>query len=430
KVATDNDRDSFVKILKIGEANGKDIYSKNFQLFQKWIDEYVKVYPIPFYSFCVRLLHNCILLPIECESQEVALRIFTTLNDRGMPLADSDIFKAQLYKYFNSEGKQDDFIKQWQELSEICDDIPKSKLNQIDEIFTQYMYWLRAKNEIKDTTVPGLRKYFEHSKYEKLKNAQVMRDVIALSNFWKVLSEKEFDNQMGISKEALKYIHCLEYMPNAFWKYNLTVYFFAHKNETNTMFSTEFENFVKKTLAFCFVSFVIRPTVSDIKNASIPALVEVAKKGEFIHTNDRLTKEAFTQQFHNISSQSKTMIRPILLWEAYQIPEQEIIGKNVRVEIEHILPKNWKSGSYKDWNKTDAEEYLEKIGNKILLDKKTNIQAGDGFFKKKKDDYYAKSPLKAIEKLANDFPHDDWIKLDIENRENNLLNSFISFCDT
>ncbi|KAA6305413.1 hypothetical protein EZS27_042935, partial [termite gut metagenome] len=113
---------------------------------------------------------------------------------------------------------------QWQELSEICDDIPKSKLNQIDEIFTQYMYWLRAKNEIKDTTVPGLRKYFEHSKYEKLKNAQVMKDVIALSNFWKVLSEKELDNQRGISKEALKYIHCLEYMPNAFWKYNLTVY--------------------------------------------------------------------------------------------------------------------------------------------------------------------------------------------------------------
>jgi uncharacterized protein with ParB-like and HNH nuclease domain len=429
KVATDKDRTSFVNILKTGKNDSKNIYSINYNFFQEWINDFIERFPTYFYKFCVRILNNCILLPIECESQEIALRIFTTLNDRGMPLADSDIFKAQLYKYYNNEGKQDEFIKQWQELSEICDDLPKSKFNPIDETFTQYLYWLRAKENIKDTTVPGLRKYFEQNKYEKLKNIQVTKDVIALANFWRILSDKDIDNQLGISTDALKYIHCLEYMPNAFWKYNLTVFFFANKDEKGSMPSKEFENFVKKTLAFCFVSFVVRPTVSDIKNISIPALVEVAKKGNFVHTNSRLTKETFTQQFHNIYSQSKTMIKPLLLWEAYQIPEQEIIEKKFKLEIEHILPKNWKSGSYKEWNKADADDFLEKIGNKILLDKKTNIQAGDVFFKKKKEDYYTKSPLKVIGKLVSDFPHDDWIKSDIETRENKLLNDFIQFAE-
>jgi hypothetical protein len=104
-----------------------------------------------------------------------------------------------------------------------------------------------------------------------------------------------------------------------------------------------------------------------------------------------------------------------------------LISKNTKLEIEHILPKNWKSGSYKEWNRSDAEEYLEKIGNKILLDKKTNIQAGDGFFGTKKEKWYKNSPVKVANKLADEYPHNDWIKADIESRENKLLNSFIEF---
>ncbi|MCL1865736.1 MAG: DUF262 domain-containing HNH endonuclease family protein [Spirochaetes bacterium] len=434
KVATDKDREALISILKTGTTtNGKDIYSQNYRHFTEWIDEYVKDYPIPFYNLCIRILNNCILLPIECESQDVALRIFTTLNDRGMPLSDSDIFKAQLYKYYSNDNKQDSFIQKWQKFSEICDDIPKnnkSNQNTTDEIFTQYMYWLRAKDNIKDTTVPGLRKYFEQNKYEKLKNDEVMKDVISLSNFWKVLSDKDANNDFEVSEEALKYVHALEHMPNAFWKYNFTVYFFANKSKEDKLEEKGFEEFTKKTLAYCFVSYITRPGVSYIKNASIPAFVDIANKRQFKYPI--FAKEDFKREFHNIYAHSKFMIKPVLLWEAYQIPEQTLIDRNgnnrkIKIEIEHILPKNWKSANYKNWNRKEADEYLEKLGNKIILDKKTNIQAGDGFFKTKKDRWYKKSPIKIVNKLAKEYPHDDWIKADIEKREDKLLNDFLNF---
>ena len=54
-------------------------------------------------------MNNCILLPIEAESQDTALRIFSTLNDRGKPLSDADIFKAQFYKHFSKLGKKEEF---------------------------------------------------------------------------------------------------------------------------------------------------------------------------------------------------------------------------------------------------------------------------------------------------------------------------------
>ena len=68
-------------------------------------------------------MNNCILLPIEAESQDTALRIFSTLNDRGKPLSDADIFKAQFYKHFSKLGKKEEFIAQWKKLEELCERI-------------------------------------------------------------------------------------------------------------------------------------------------------------------------------------------------------------------------------------------------------------------------------------------------------------------
>jgi hypothetical protein len=97
------------------------------------------------------------------------------------------------------------------------------------------------------------------------------------------------------------------------------------------------------------------------------------------------------------------------------------------LEIEHILPKNWQSGNYQGWSRNDATEYLEKIGNKILLDKKTNIHAGDGFFKTKKERWYHEAKIETVKKLASEYPHNDWIKNDIESRENKLMQDFVAF---
>ena len=81
---------------------------KEFQFFVEKIDAFLSNYPSYFAYFPARVLNNCVLLPIEAESQNTALRIFSTLNDRGKPLSDADIFKAQLYKYYSSFGKKDD----------------------------------------------------------------------------------------------------------------------------------------------------------------------------------------------------------------------------------------------------------------------------------------------------------------------------------
>lgn len=83
EVATENDNDEFRTILRDGIAtkqqNSK--YAQNFRFFQKKINDFLKDYPSYFQYLPSRILQNCILLPIEAESQDTALRIFSTLND-------------------------------------------------------------------------------------------------------------------------------------------------------------------------------------------------------------------------------------------------------------------------------------------------------------------------------------------------------------
>ena len=121
EVATDKDKDEFLDILRTGtiKAGQKSRYAANFKFFQNCIDDFLAKYPTYFAYLPTRIMNNCILLPIEAESQDTALRIFSTLNDRGMPLSDSDIFKAQFYKYYTKLGQKDSFIKQWKDLGNL-----------------------------------------------------------------------------------------------------------------------------------------------------------------------------------------------------------------------------------------------------------------------------------------------------------------------
>ena len=55
------------------------------------------------------MLDNVELLPLICEDEDQALIIFNTVNNRGMALSDSDIFKSQLYKSYHTEEERKKF---------------------------------------------------------------------------------------------------------------------------------------------------------------------------------------------------------------------------------------------------------------------------------------------------------------------------------
>ncbi|MDR2150170.1 MAG: DUF1524 domain-containing protein, partial [Spirochaetaceae bacterium] len=76
-------------------------------------------------------------------------------------------------------------------------------------------------------------------------------------------------------------------------------------------------------------------------------------------------------------------------------------------------------------NYNDAQIYLEHFGNKIVLEKKLNIQAGNGYFGLKKG-RYAKSKIAAVLELSR-LSQNDWLRKDIENRDKIFVLEILSF---
>ena len=409
EVATEEDNETFHQILETGNTtdNALDNYSKNYRYFKEKCDQYATSNPMQWKELCVVILQKCIILPIECDAQDTALTIFSTLNDRGMPLADSDIFKAQIYRNCKSDDERKAFTEMWKELTQIC----KEGQLSIDDIFRYYTHVLRARKGDKSKEV-GLRKFYAENKYERLKTDNVINEIMSLATFWRFINteiEPDCDYSYSISTPTKIYLHCLTHYPNEYWKYATSVFFM--KNQNSETFDEDFQILLKKLIAFLFAKFIEQPTVNAIKDDIYNSCIS-------IHTNNKiqhkfsLNEQSLKQKIERHSS--SRISRALLLLYAYQNPNQwELIPTTF--DIEHIFPKKWQNTNYHGWTKEDAELYLDKFGNKTVLEKKLNIQAGNGYFGIKKN-RYSESNIATIKDLST-YPSQDWVKEDIEKRE-------------
>jgi uncharacterized protein with ParB-like and HNH nuclease domain len=171
EVATDHGNDILRQILESGKASkdAKDNYSRNFNKFVELYEDKAKNSGMNLFQFINALLNYSILLPISADTQDTALTIFSTLNNRGLPLSDADIFKSLLYKQLDAQAKKA-FANKWKSLEADA----ASYGETIQSLFYYRMFNIRAIDGDDNNTVPGVRKYFT----EKGKNGSLAKPCV------------------------------------------------------------------------------------------------------------------------------------------------------------------------------------------------------------------------------------------------------------
>lgn len=419
-------------ILEHGSAAaiGKDKYSVNYKCFKKLYEEKAQenIYMIP---FVMALINKCILLPVIADSQDTALTIFSTLNARGLPLTDADIFKAELYGQLRGpEAKQ--FIQDWLRF-----ETDAAKCNEsLTSLFTCYMFYLRAGKKELDTP-PALRKFFMNSQEsDRLQVDGVKTAFEKILQFWKVSvgGETFEDEAWSENMEILKALDILSSYNNEFWKYPVLIYYIEHRDEED--FEVSFLKFLHMLIVALVNRYFEKPTRDAVRapiiklnsniigNAAPKFENELA--GGFIKTNH------ITEPQSKLGKEIERMILKII---AYNDPGQTDLLP-AKWEVEHILPKKW-SPIYPDLQdeqdqldpQVRIDELIEHLGNKMPLEKKKNIRASNNWFKNKKK-HYKGSKIAIVSPIANlSDEKTDWLQDDITKRDAAISQELIDLFD-
>ena len=430
-VATDEDVKEFNKIISEGAATkgNKSNYAENYRYFQKEIGE---LSTDQFFIFPKRILENCIVLPITTTTFGTALRIFTTLNDRGMPLSDSDIFKSQFYKFFKNKSKEakEDFVRRWKELETLCNkNFHPRTGTPVDDLFMRYMYYLLAKSETKSDTFHGLRPYYEQGNYRVLQSEKTFEDLETLAKFWDDVARQD---ERRFSNRVLKRLYVLSYSPHSLWTYIVSMYFFGNRDSQNQLDDEKFYNFLHKITAVLLMHSIANPGTHNVRRPFFVEFQNILHGRELYFRDAIQNKKFFIEQLRNTKfSQSKKITRSMLAWWMFQQEKQELPPLDTRLEVEHIYAKN-----RVNFEPLSNEENLELLGNKALLEKRINIRASDYRFADKKKYYtgYKRNGKKYdatcnVELIRLAQTHSDFTERDILNRNEEIIDAFIAYLD-
>ena len=428
EVASDDDKGEFLSILERGVADGsmRSRYAVAYRFFSEKIADFVDKMPMYTALFPIRILNNVILLPIEAESQDTALRIFSTLNDRGLPLADADIFKSQFYKHFSIEGRKDEFVTRWKALEETANLIFKpTSGTPLDELFTRYMYYRRAKKGIRDTTTKSLRDFYSDNSYEILREDATFDDLESLLDFW-----KRVDAQEGFSERVTRRLFVLNYAPNGMWAYLLSTWFLAKRNAKGELDDKELYDFLCYITGFIYAYSLERPGVNALRGPVYPALIDIVEGRKVDFSAHLFDRETITGRFRSYQfTNQRRFTRSMLVWWAYSDPKQPLMDLDTTLEIEHIYARK-----RNEVHPLSNRSNLEALGNKAMLEKRVNIRASDYQLTDKRKYYEGYVNDKGVEvsgtavrELVEIARCGDFAESDIETRTERIITTFVEW---
>ncbi|GAA9608071.1 DUF262 domain-containing protein [Helicobacter pylori] len=389
-------------------------------------------------GFIKWLYFKVVFIRTTCSNISMALRIFSVLNARGLPLHAIDVFKAELLKKLAKEKDQEEFVSRWNALRQKCSEneskFPKRKENKRENnaaeiLFSWYLTYLNPVTSAKSME-ERLADQFERldkSPSEYLKGVE---------NFYNAYCE--------VLEMQDRHAHLLSYLASDFWRVILCTSVLHNYSQS------EIETLKKLLVKFYYQNWVAeqkepkKQTNCNIINAlkekkSVEDIASIVKKyldeNKITQNFREKLKDDHLYEKHKKSSKN-SWLRPILILVEYFMsdePKPKRIQTN-DFHIEHILPQNPDPSSQwvKDFSEEERKLYTHSLANLTLLGGKKNTKASNLDFKDKKKIYMGEeislSKKKTFRvmtcyKMTIDIAHHytEWTPKSLEKREKDLM---------
>ncbi|WRD81063.1 DUF262 domain-containing protein [Helicobacter pylori] len=371
-------------------SKGKNSYLKNAICLKNYLEEK----EIADINAFIRWLYlKVIFIKTTCSNISMALRIFSVLNARGLPLHAIDVFKVELLKTLAKEKDQEEFVSRWNALRQKCSEneskFPKRKENKREKnaaeiLFSWYLIYLHPVTSGKSME-ERLADQFENLNKTPLEYLKGVEDFY--NAYCEMLEMQD------------RHAHLLSYLASDFWRVILCTSILHRYSQSEI-----------KALKELLVKFYYQNWIAEQKepkkqtNCNIIKALKEKKSVEDIASivKQYLDENKITQNFreklkddhlyekHKKNSKN-SWLRPILILVEYFMSDD---SKPKRIEkndfhVEHILPQKPTLSSQwaKDFSEEERECYTHSLANLTLLGGNKNSQASNLDFKDKKKIY-------------------------------------------
>lgn len=323
------------------------------------------------------LLQRCYLVVIAVANVDMAHRVFTVLNARGLDLTPADILKADLLDRVAPEDEKD-YSEAWESMEE------QLGRTRFVELF-HHIRMIYQREKPRERLEVGFQKFvIDFADHERF-----MKEVLQPlgDTFSKLLSPTQFAIIYG--EEAGKRLRYLTKIDNNDWL-PVALKFFAH-----TKPSEEDANlFMRQLETLAYYLFVTRADINDRIRRYASVLTDLAGgawKGKSIVLSAD-DKAGFRSDLDGPVYRTTRVRLPLLLRLDAELSSGGATYNHELVTVEHVLPQTPAPNSQwlKDFpEEIIREEWTHKLANLMLLTLRKNAQASNWDFETKKVRYFS-----------------------------------------
>ena len=359
---------------------------------------------------------NCYLVVVSASDVDSAYRIFSVMNNRGIPLSPTDILKAAVIGNIQ-DGSSGEYGKRWEDMEE--------ELGRDDyrDLFA-HIRTIYRKDKLRGTLQREFQDYVL-SKYVDAEGAkQFVDDVLEpYADVYATVSREPYVTSADAQKVNALLQH-LGRLDNFDWIPPAMAFFLHHEGQMDSLFK-----FTRDLERLAYGLFILRAYNTerirrygriltaidqgdDLFLQGSPLQLEAKEKTDILKTLDG---DIYTQP---------RIPKPLLLRLDSLLADAGAKYDQPAISIEHVLPQNPMCKWLKWFPDSDErEDWTHRLANLVLLSRRKNSQASNYEFDKKKSEYFQKKGTTTFALTTQVVNESEWTPKVLKCRQSKLIDA-------
>lgn len=360
------------------------------------------------------IIQKCLLVLVSTENFKSAYRIFSVMNDRGMDLAPSDILKANIISSIG-ENERPRYTQLWEDVE---DRLGRDNFNDLFAHIRMIVCKVKYRRSVLEEFTDYVVKPYASGK-------KLMDELLLpYSDTHEVVITQAFKSDSNAAR-INKLIEWLHYLNNKDW-IPVAMALIRQFDRDPEVLRLHLERLERLGASLFIRGFYATPRIERFGQVlrELEEGQDLLRDGSTLDLSKQEQRDTLYRLNSDVYRYSSRLRSYIMMRVDSFLSDQDLSYRDRTKTIEHVLPQNpatnseWRSL----WSDEEREDWVDRIGNLVLLSSKKNSEASNYDFEDKKYRYFqTNSGVSNFATSTDVLNYTSWVVDDVKSRQTKLI---------